>query len=216
MATLSRVHTLVQSSRTPAFLQRPDEAAFPVAPTTGERLVAHHRSREHDFRGDHLPAPFSAVSAISVSLRPAIRTRSIRPKPRTPQSRTPKSRTARTVHGSTAGVAPITTPMFKPRLLSARLPMARQGAMFAAAALPKAPVVQSRESVRQENARLKMARSTRDCRSVKSVRDAPVPARMATLSAQYPRYGYRCRVGARASGLLPDALVRGPRRGSSS
>src|SRR5215204_715980 len=38
---------------------------------------------------------------------------------------------------------------------------------------------------------LKVARSTLDYRSVKSVRDAPVLARMATASAQYPRYGYR-------------------------
>ena len=38
---------------------------------------------------------------------------------------------------------------------------------------------------------LKVARSTLDYRSEKSVRDAPVLARMTTLSAQYPRYGYR-------------------------
>jgi putative transposase len=38
---------------------------------------------------------------------------------------------------------------------------------------------------------LKVARSALDYRSVKSVRDAPVLARMAALSAQYPRYGYR-------------------------
>jgi putative transposase len=38
---------------------------------------------------------------------------------------------------------------------------------------------------------LKVARSALDYRSAKSVRDAPVVSRMAALSAQYPRYGYR-------------------------
>lgn len=36
-----------------------------------------------------------------------------------------------------------------------------------------------------------VARSTLDYRSTKAVRDGPVLARMAALSAQYPRYGYR-------------------------
>jgi putative transposase len=36
-----------------------------------------------------------------------------------------------------------------------------------------------------------VARSALDYRSAKSVRDAPVVSRMAALSAQYPRYGYR-------------------------
>jgi len=38
---------------------------------------------------------------------------------------------------------------------------------------------------------MKVARSTIGYRSAKAVRDAPVLARMALLSAQYPRYGYR-------------------------
>ena len=38
---------------------------------------------------------------------------------------------------------------------------------------------------------MKVARSTLGYRSAKAVRDAPVLARMAVLSAQYPRYGYR-------------------------
>jgi putative transposase len=38
---------------------------------------------------------------------------------------------------------------------------------------------------------MKVARSTLGYRSAKSVRDAPVLARMAALSAQYRRYGYR-------------------------
>ena len=38
---------------------------------------------------------------------------------------------------------------------------------------------------------LQVARSAPGYRSAKSVRDAPVVARMATLSAQYPRFGYR-------------------------
>lgn len=38
---------------------------------------------------------------------------------------------------------------------------------------------------------LGVARSALDYRSIKATRDAPVRARMAALSAQYPRYGYR-------------------------
>lgn len=38
---------------------------------------------------------------------------------------------------------------------------------------------------------MKVARSTLDYRSAKAVRDAAVLTRMAVLSAQYPRYGYR-------------------------
>ena len=38
---------------------------------------------------------------------------------------------------------------------------------------------------------MKVARSTLGYRSAKAVRDGPVLARMAVLSAQYPRYGYR-------------------------
>ena len=38
---------------------------------------------------------------------------------------------------------------------------------------------------------MKVARSAIDYRSTKAVRDGPVLARMAVLSAQYPRYGYR-------------------------
>jgi putative transposase len=38
---------------------------------------------------------------------------------------------------------------------------------------------------------LKVARSALDYWSAKAVRDAPVVSRMAALSAQYPRYGYR-------------------------
>ena len=38
---------------------------------------------------------------------------------------------------------------------------------------------------------LTVARSALSYRSAKTVRDAPVLARMAALSAQYPRYGYR-------------------------
>ena len=38
---------------------------------------------------------------------------------------------------------------------------------------------------------LKVARSALDYRSAKTVRDAPAVSRMAALSAQYPRYGYR-------------------------
>src|SRR5437016_3485619 len=38
---------------------------------------------------------------------------------------------------------------------------------------------------------IKVARSALRYRSRKAARDAPVLARMAELSAQYPRYGYR-------------------------
>ena len=38
---------------------------------------------------------------------------------------------------------------------------------------------------------MKVARSTLGYRSAKAVRDEPVLARMAALSKQYPRYGYR-------------------------
>ena len=38
---------------------------------------------------------------------------------------------------------------------------------------------------------MKVARSALGYRSAKAVRDGPVLARMAVLSAQYPRYGYR-------------------------
>jgi putative transposase len=46
-------------------------------------------------------------------------------------------------------------------------------------------------SQRRSCALLNVARSALDYRSAKSVRDAPVVSRMAALSAQYPRYGYR-------------------------
>ena len=38
---------------------------------------------------------------------------------------------------------------------------------------------------------MKVARSALGYRSAKEIRDAPVVARMAALSAQYPRFGYR-------------------------